>query len=94
MTVSAQSISHVKAHFAQIIDEIRNGRGPLIVTRHGTTAAVIQDYASYERTQKALAMLKLVAMGEEDVRKGRISSQAEVFAGARKRLTARQKAAH
>ncbi len=93
MTVRAQSISHVKAHFAQVIDEIRNGGGPLIVTRNGATAAIIQDYASFERTQQALAMLQLVAMGDEDVRKGRISSQAAVFAGVRKRLKACQKAA-
>jgi hypothetical protein len=39
-----------------------------------------------------MAMLKLVAMAEEDVRKGRVHSSENVFAAARKRLMTRRKA--
>ncbi|MFM2089736.1 MAG: hypothetical protein RLZZ127_225 [Planctomycetota bacterium] len=80
MAVRAQSVSFVKSHLAQVIDEVRDGGGPMIVTQNGATAAVIQDPESYERTQQAMAMLKLVAMAHRDV-----------FAAARKRLAARQK---
>jgi prevent-host-death family protein len=92
MAVRAQSVSYVKAHLAQVIDQVRDGGGPMIVTQNGSTAAIIQDPESYERTRQALAMLKLVAMAEEDVRKGRVHTHAEVFVAARKRLTARRKA--
>jgi prevent-host-death family protein len=92
MAVRAQSVSYVKSHLAQVIDDVRDGGGPMIVTQNGATAAVIQDPESYERTQQALAMLKLVAMAHEDVRKGRVRSHKDVFANARKRLAARQKA--
>lgn len=92
MAVRAQSVSYVKSHLAQVIDEVRDGGGPMIVTQNGATAAIIQDHESYERTQQAMAMLKLVAMAEEDVRKGRVNTHQEVFAAARKRLAARQKA--
>ncbi len=92
MAVKAQSVSFVKAHLAQVIEDVRGGGGPMIVTQNGATAAVIQDPESYERTQQALAMLKLVAMAEEDVRHGRVHSHDEVFAAARKRLAARRKA--
>ena len=91
MAVRAQSVSYVKSHLAQVIDEVRDGGGPLIVTQNGATAAVIQDPESYERTQQAMAMLKLVAMANEDVRKGRVHSHQEVFTAARKRLADRQK---
>jgi prevent-host-death family protein len=86
MSIRAQSISYVKAHLAQVIDEVRDGSGPLIVTQNGATAAVIQDPESYERTQQAMALLKLVAMADEDVRQGRTHTHASVFAAARKRL--------
>lgn len=92
MTVRAQSVSYVKSHLAQVIDEVRDGGGPMIVTQNGSTAAIIQDPESYERTQQAMAMLKLVAMADEDVRKGRTHTHVEVFAAARKRLAARRKA--
>jgi len=92
MAVRAQSVSYVKSHLAQVIAEVRDGGGPMIVTQNGSTAAIIQDPESYERTQQAMAMLKLVAMADEDVRKGRTHTHGEVFAAARNRLAARQKA--
>jgi prevent-host-death family protein len=92
MPVRAQSVSYVKSHLAQVIDDVRDGGGPMIVTQNGATAAVIQDPESYERTQQAMAMLKLVAMAHEDARKGRVHSHKDAFANARKRLSARQKA--
>ncbi|MCK6490617.1 MAG: type II toxin-antitoxin system Phd/YefM family antitoxin [Planctomycetes bacterium] len=92
MAVRAQSVSYVKSHLAQVIETIHDGGGPLIITQKGSTAAVIQDPESYERTQQAMAMLKLVAMAEENVRHGRVHTHAAVFAAARKRLAARRQA--
>ncbi len=89
MVVRAQSVSYVKAHLAQVIDQVRDGGGPMIVTQNGATAAIIQDPETYERTQQALAMLKLVAMGEADVAKGRTVTHAQVFRSLKKRLAAR-----
>lgn len=91
MAVQAQSVSYVKAHLAQVIEDVRSGGGPMIVTQNGATAAIIQDPESYERTQQALAMLKLVAMAEEDHRHGRVHTHEDVFGAARKRLATRQK---
>ena len=90
MAVRAQSVSYLKSHLAQVIDEVRDGGGPMLITQNGATTAVIQDPESYERTQQAMAMLKLVAMADEDVRKGRVHSHKDVFAAARKRLATRQ----
>jgi prevent-host-death family protein len=92
MTTEAQSVSYVKAHLAKVIERVRQGAGPLIVTQNGATAAVIQDAESYERTQQALVMLKLAALAEDDRRRGRVHSHDEVFAAARKRLAARRSA--
>ena len=91
MPVRAESVSYVKSRLAQVIDRVRDGGGPMIITQNGSTAAVIQDPESYERTQQAMAMLKLVAIADQDVRKGRIHTHEEVFAAARKRLADHKK---
>mgnify|MGYP003137761029 CR=1 FL=1 len=62
-------ISFLKAHSADVIREL--GEGPLIVTQNGEAKAVLQDIGSYEQTQEALALLKLIALGRDDMAAGR-----------------------
>ena len=50
--------------------------------------AVLQDVASYEQTQETLALLKLLALGNDDVQAGRLASASDVAA----RLRAKHKA--
>jgi predicted transcriptional regulator len=40
---------------------------------------VIQDVASYEKTQETLALLKILAMGQADVDAGRVHTMDEVM---------------
>lgn len=60
-------ISYLKAHSADLIRELGEGAAPLIVTQNGEAKAVLQDIGSYEATQEALALLKLLALGREDM---------------------------
>lgn len=64
-------ISYVKAHAAEIIADLHDGGPPMVVTQNGEAKAVIQGVAEYEQTQETLALLKILALGMEDVRKGR-----------------------
>ena len=64
-------ISFLKAHSADVIRELGEGAAPLIVTQNGEAKAVLQDIGSYEQTQEALALLKLIALGREDMAAGR-----------------------
>ena len=86
---STQSVSFVKAHLAEVIDEVNAKHAPVIITQNGASTAVIQDHESYQRTRDAMLMLKLVAMGEADIAKGRTIPQREVFASLKKRLKQR-----
>lgn len=85
---ASQSVSYVKAHLAEVIHEVNASRHPLVVTQNGASTVVIQDHESYQRTRDALMMLKLVAMGEADIAKGRTVPQAEVFSSLKQRLNA------
>lgn len=80
------SISHVKSHFAEIVEEINASSTAVIVTQNGEARAVIQDPETYERTQQAIALFKLVSLGEVDVKDGNLTPHDTVFQNLRKRL--------
>ena len=83
---TTQSVSYVKAHLAEVLDAVRDNHDPVTITQNGAPSAVIVDHESYQRTRDALALLKLVAMGEQDLVKGETSPQAQVFSNARARI--------
>lgn len=76
---SIKSISYFKAHAAEVIKEISDNRGTLIITQNGEAKAIVQDIRSYEETQESIAMLKLIAMGEKDIEEGRVEPATDVF---------------
>ena len=64
-------ISYFKAHAADVIRELNEHHGTMIITQHGEAKAVIQDITEYERIQEALALLKMVAQGQKDYEEGK-----------------------
>jgi len=70
-TSRIKPISYLKANAARVVRGLAEGDGPLIITQNGEATAVIEDIASYERTQETLATLKILALGEKQVREGR-----------------------
>lgn len=72
-------ISYFKANAAEVLTDLNDGAEPMIITQNGEAKAVIQDIRSYEQTQETLAMLKILALGMEDIRAGRVRPAREVF---------------
>jgi prevent-host-death family protein len=79
-------ISYLKANAAEVLEELQAQRQPLIITQNGEAKAVIQDVASYEETQETLALLKILALGNQQVEQGKVKPIADVA----KRLRARK----
>lgn len=73
-------ISYLKAHAAEVLALLSEQRAPLVITQNGEAKAVLQDVASYEETQEALALLKILALGSQDVEAGRMRPVADVVA--------------
>ena len=73
MRYSAQvkSISYLKANAAEVLTNLAENQEPMVITQNGEAKAVIQDVASYEQTQETLALLKLLALGQQDIETGR-----------------------
>lgn len=72
-------ISYFKANAAEVLAELNDGAEPMILTQNGEAKAIIQDIRSYEQTQETLAMLKILALGMEDIKAGRVRPAREVF---------------
>jgi prevent-host-death family protein len=71
-------ISYLKANAAEVLQELTEQRKPLVITQNGEAKAVIQDVASYEETQETLALLKILALGNQQVAQGKVKPVAEV----------------
>ncbi len=78
-------ISYLKANAAEVLQELTDQRQPMVITQNGEAKAVIQDVATYEQTQETLALLKILALGNQQVAHGRVKPVADVA----KRLRAR-----
>jgi len=78
-------ISYLKANAAAVVRELAESGEPLIITQNGEATAVIQDVASYERTQETLALLKILALGEQQIKQGKTVPLAEAMRRLRER---------
>ena len=73
-------ISYLKANAAEILATLGEQREPLVITQNGEAKAVLQDLASFEETQETLALLKILALGNQDVAAGKAKAVADVVA--------------
>ena len=73
-------ISYLKANAAEVLKHLAEQREPMVITQNGEAKAVLQDVASFEETQETLAMLKILALGNQDVAAGRVKPVADVVA--------------
>lgn len=72
-------ISYLKANAAEILARLDEQREPLIITQNGEAKAVLQDLASYEETQETLALLKILALGNQDVEADNLTPATDVI---------------
>ncbi len=71
-------ISYLKANAAEVLLQLAEQRQPMVITQNGVAKAVIQDVASFEATQETLALLKVLALGSQEVEQGKVKPVAAV----------------
>ncbi|MDD5179898.1 MAG: type II toxin-antitoxin system Phd/YefM family antitoxin [Gallionellaceae bacterium] len=79
-------ISYLKANAAEVLLQLAEQRQPMVITQNGEAKAVIQDVASFEATQETLALLKVLALGNQEIERGKVKPVAAVV----QRLRAKQ----
>lgn len=80
-------ISYLKANAAEVLKQLGEQQEPMVITQNGEAKAVIQDVQSYEQTQKTLALLRVLALGNQEIEAGKLCPLDDVA----KRLRARGK---
>lgn len=73
-------ISYLKANAAEVLARLTEQREPLLITQNGEAKAVLQDVASFEETQETLALLKILALGNQEIAAGKVEPAAGVVA--------------
>ena len=81
-------ISYLKANAAEVLTQLAEQREPMVITQNGEAKAVLQDVASFEETQETLALLKILALGNQDVVAGKAKPVADVVARLRAKRAA------
>ena len=84
-----KSVTYLKSCAAELLKQINENHRPVIITQNGEARAVLQDPESYDRMLNAIGMLKLIAQGEENIKKGKLKTQEAVFANIDKMLSAK-----
>ncbi len=79
-SLQVKPISYLKANAAEVLLRLAEERQPLVITQNGEAKAVIQDVASYEETQETLALLKVLALGNQEIEAGKVKPVADVIA--------------
>ena len=79
LTQQVKPISFLKAHAAEVLEALSQGAPPMVITQNGEARAVLQDLASFEQTQETLALLKILALGQQEISAGKLSLASEVF---------------
>lgn len=75
-------ISELRQDASSIIKQASTSGDPVFITQHGRASAVLVSTGAYERTQRELEILRILAQGEADIAAGNGSDAADVFAAA------------
>jgi prevent-host-death family protein len=71
-------ISYVKAHTADVLKQIEEKNNPVVITQNGEARAVLMNVNYYQNIMDAINLLKILSIGENDIKNGRIISEEEM----------------
>ena len=86
ISTDIKPVSYLKSRAKDMLDQVNETHRPIVITQNGEPKAVLQDTESYEHMRNAIGILKLISLGEEDIREGKSKSQDDVFANLEKLL--------
>lgn len=72
-------ITYLKNHTADLVREVSENGSSVIITQNGEAKAVVMGMETYDRWRKALAMLKILALSEQDIQAGRVMPMEVAF---------------
>lgn len=86
-----KSISYLKAHASEIINDISENQKTMVITQNGEAKVIVQDVKVYEQIQESLALLKILAMSNKSLKEKKYMPVKKAFAEVRQRIKDSQK---
>ena len=71
-STNIKPISYLKANASDVVNQLQEQREPMIITQNGEAKMVVQDIESFEKTQQTLALLKILALGQQQIETGQV----------------------
>jgi prevent-host-death family protein len=71
-------ISYVKAHTADVLKQIEEKNNPVVITQNGEAKAVLMNVHYYQGIIDSINLLKILSIGENDIKNGKIISEEEM----------------
>lgn len=72
-------ISYIKTNAAEMMKYVNDNRNPIIITQNGEAKAVLMDIDSYQNMQNAFALLSIIKLSEDEMKRGMFQESDEVF---------------
>lgn len=79
-------ISYLKTHASKLIRDVADNQKTMIITQNGEAKVILQDIKVYEQTQDSLALLKILAVSNKNLNKGKIKDLDKTFGDIRRRI--------
>jgi len=71
-------ISYVKANTARVLKQIEEQNNPMVITQNGEAKAVLMDVKQYQKIIDTINLLKILSIGENDLKNYRIYTHEEL----------------
>jgi prevent-host-death family protein len=72
-------ISYLRDNAADIVKDFADNPEPLIITQNGEAKMVVVEIKQYESQQEQLALLRMIALGRKEYRKGNYTDAQTFF---------------
>ena len=77
-TEDIKPISYVKTHTAQVMKQIGEKNNPVVITQNGEAKAVLMDVKHYQKIIDTMNLLKILAIGENDIINNKIYTHDQI----------------
>jgi prevent-host-death family protein len=71
-------VSYVKAHASDVLKQLGEKNSPVVITQNGEARAVLMGVGHYQNIMDSINLLKILSVGESDMKNGRTSTEEEL----------------
>ena len=72
-------ISYIKTNAADMMKYVNDNRNPIIITQNGEAKAVLMDIDSYQNMQNAFALVNIIKISEDEIKRGDYQNSDDVL---------------